>query len=97
MEEKQAGLFPISKRPKKLQDSDHFAKEWVVALHNLGIHFIKNLSETDNKFLKLEHNSITHNLVIYAKYVKGFIGFLLWMKDVPPHLNVVFLAGSTSL
>ena len=58
MEEKQAGLFPISKRPKKLQDSDHFAKEWVIALHNLGIHFIKNLSETDNKFLKSDHKDL---------------------------------------
>ena len=42
-------------------------------------------------------NSITHNLAICAKYVKSFIGFLLWMENVPPHLNVVFLADSTSL
>ena len=63
MEEKQAGLFPISKRPKKLQDSDHFAKEWVVALHNLGIHFIKNLSETDNKFLKSKQK----DLILHAR------------------------------
>ena len=42
-------------------------------------------------------NSITHNPAIYSKYVKGLIGFLLWMEGVPPHLNVVFLADSTSL
>ena len=58
MEEKQAGLLPISKGPKKLQNRDHFVKEWVAALHNLGIHFTKNLPKTDNKFLKSEHKDL---------------------------------------
>ena len=58
MEEKQAGLFPISKRPKQLQERDYFAKEWAAALHNLGTHFTKNLSETDNKFLKSDHKDL---------------------------------------
>ena len=58
MEEKQAGLFPISKRPKQLQERDYFAKKWAAALHNLGTHFTKNLSETDNKFLKLDHKDL---------------------------------------
>ena len=58
MEEKQAGLLPISKGPKKLQNRDHFVNEWVAALHNLGIHFTKNLPKTDNKFLKSEHKDL---------------------------------------
>ena len=58
MEEKQVGLLPISKRPKKLQVRDHFAKEWAVALHNLGAHLTKKLSETDNIFLKSEHKNL---------------------------------------
>ena len=58
MEEKQVGLLPISKRPKKLQDRDHFAKEGAASLHNLGTHFTKNLSETDTIFLKLEHKDL---------------------------------------
>ena len=58
MEEKQAWLLPISKRPKKLPDRDHFAKEGAAALHNLGTHFTKNLSDTDTIFLRSEHKDL---------------------------------------
>ena len=54
MEEKQAGLLPISKRPKKLQDRDHFAKEGAAALHNLGTHFTKNLSRSEEHTSELQ-------------------------------------------
>ena len=55
MEEKQAGQFPKSKGPKKLQERDHFAKVWAAALHCLGTHFTKTLSETDENNLNSEH------------------------------------------
>ena len=31
-------------------------------------------------------NSVTHNLAKHARHVKGF---LVWMEDVPPHLQSV--------
>ena len=55
MEEKQVGQFPKSKGPKKLQERDHFAKVWAAALHCLGTHFTKTLSETDKNNLSSEH------------------------------------------
>ena len=58
MEEKHVGLFPISKRPKKLQERDHFAKDRAATLQDLGTHFTKNLLETDNKFLKSNHKDL---------------------------------------
>ena len=55
MEEKQAGQFPKSKGPKKLQERNHFAKVWAVVLHCLGTHFTKTLSNTDKDSLNSEH------------------------------------------
>ena len=55
MEETQAGQFPKSKGPKKLQERDHFAKVWVAVLHCLGTHFTKTLSNTDKNNLSSEH------------------------------------------
>jgi len=58
MEEKQARLLPRSKRLKKLQARDHFAKEWATILQILGAKFTKNLLETVKRFLKLEHKDL---------------------------------------
>ena len=34
-------------------------------------------------------NSVAHNLVKYSRHVSGY---LVWMNDVPLHLNYVLLA-----